>query len=69
MRTIAIQDLQPLGSDLFADSESYLRELSEEEELGLLGGKTSVSGSAVSIVGSAIGSAIVTAVVVTIYFW
>jgi hypothetical protein len=31
MSKIAISDLQPAGFGLFSDSESYLKELSEEE--------------------------------------
>lgn len=39
MSTIKVSDLQPVGFDLFSDSESYLRELSDEE-LALEGGIT-----------------------------
>lgn len=37
MSTIKVSDLQPTGYDLLSDSESYLRELSEEE-LNIAGG-------------------------------
>jgi hypothetical protein len=38
MSTISISDLNPVGSDLFADSESYLRDLSFDEDLIVVGG-------------------------------
>jgi hypothetical protein len=31
MASINVHNLNPIGSDLFADSESYLKELSETE--------------------------------------
>lgn len=37
MSTIAISDLCPVGSDLFFDSESYMKYLSDEE-LSIQGG-------------------------------
>jgi hypothetical protein len=43
MTTIAIQDLQPGGHDLFVDDESYLAELSSEEELSISGGGPLIS--------------------------
>ncbi len=39
MSTIKISDLNPVGSDLFSDSESYMMALSEDE-LSLQGGGT-----------------------------
>lgn len=39
MSTIKVSDLQPVGFDLFSDSESYMKELSDEE-LTLQGGFT-----------------------------
>jgi hypothetical protein len=33
MSTIKVSDLAPAGSNLFSDSESYMRELSEEESM------------------------------------
>lgn len=40
MSTIKISDLQPTGYDLLSDSESYLRELSEEELHTQVGGSS-----------------------------
>jgi hypothetical protein len=37
MSTIKIVDLEVFGSDLFADDETYLRDLSDDE-LGISGG-------------------------------
>ena len=39
MATIKISDLHTAGSELLLDSESYLNELTNEEGLGVLGGK------------------------------
>lgn len=39
MATIAISDLRPAGAELFMDSESYMKDLSEAE-LGIEGGAT-----------------------------
>jgi hypothetical protein len=38
MADIKIKDLRPAGSDFFADNESYLSELSEDE-LSIMGGQ------------------------------
>jgi hypothetical protein len=38
MANITISDLRSAGSDLFADSESFLQELTEQEIGGVLGG-------------------------------
>jgi hypothetical protein len=38
MATIAIRDLQPLGYNLFSDGESYLMDISSEDELNASGG-------------------------------
>ncbi|WP_017721132.1 hypothetical protein [Kamptonema formosum] len=38
MANITISDLRPAGSDLFADSESFMQELTEQEIGGVLGG-------------------------------
>jgi hypothetical protein len=38
MASIAIQDLYPSGHDLFMDDESYLKDLSPDEELSVSGG-------------------------------
>jgi hypothetical protein len=40
MATISIQDLTPAGYSLFADNESYLRDLSAGDELTVSGGAT-----------------------------
>lgn len=39
MASITISDLRPAGYDLFSDSESYMKDLSEAE-LGIEGGIT-----------------------------
>jgi hypothetical protein len=39
MATIKISDLHTAGSELLLDSESYLNELTNEEGLGVLGGR------------------------------
>jgi hypothetical protein len=39
MPTIKVSDLQPVGFELFHDSESYIKELSDEE-LAIQGGIT-----------------------------
>ncbi len=43
MANITISDLRPAGSDLFADSESFLHDLTEQEMeiLGIKGGGAS----------------------------
>lgn len=46
MSTIKVSDLQPTGFDLFSDSESYMRELSDAE-LALEGGVSSLIASSV----------------------
>ncbi|GFE68855.1 hypothetical protein [Chroococcus sp. FPU101] len=38
MASIQINNLNPTGSDLFSNSESYLNDLDESEELGIHGG-------------------------------
>jgi hypothetical protein len=38
MATISIEDLTPAGYALFADDESYLRDLSSSNELNAYGG-------------------------------
>jgi hypothetical protein len=38
MANITVSDLRPAGSDLFADSESFMQELTEQEIRKLLGG-------------------------------
>ena len=42
MANIAIRDLQPAGADLFSDSESYMRDLSDTE-LALEGGVSPIA--------------------------
>ncbi|MBW4619992.1 MAG: hypothetical protein KME17_11635 [Cyanosarcina radialis HA8281-LM2] len=41
MATISIDDLTPAGYSLFADDESYLRDLLSDDELTISGGATS----------------------------
>jgi hypothetical protein len=38
MANITVSDLRPDGCDLFADSESFMQELTEQEIGGVLGG-------------------------------
>ena len=38
MANINISDLRPAGADLFLDSESYLKDLTEGEMINTLGG-------------------------------
>jgi hypothetical protein len=38
MSTISIHDLRPSGYSLFTDSESYLNDLSSQDELSIAGG-------------------------------
>jgi hypothetical protein len=38
MVSIKINNLKPLGSELFADSENFLHELGEEENMSIFGG-------------------------------
>lgn len=55
MPNITISELHPTGFDLFSDSESYLKELSESE-LGTKGGAMSTTICAISFaIGFAIG--------------
>ena len=65
MADIAIFDLNPVGADLFIDSENFMADLSQEDELLVKGGGTPILSSylcgvaisgAITAVGSAIGS-------------
>lgn len=59
MATIKIDNLQPLGMDLFTDNESFMHELNTDE-LGITGGgSTIITWTAASSVGCAVGIAIV----------
>ena len=49
MATIKISDLHTAGSELLLDSESYLNELTNEEGLGVLGGKAAALDGGCSI--------------------
>jgi hypothetical protein len=42
MANIEISDLQPAGSELFSDSESYLNEMSIGELVGIQGGSSNL---------------------------
>jgi hypothetical protein len=62
MSTISISDLRPTGSDLFIDSENYLRELSGNELMINHGGSvletliiTTVVGTIAAAVSAAVG--------------
>jgi hypothetical protein len=54
MSTINIYDLNPAGSDLFSDSESYMNEMSEGELTHVLGGRRSQRCGRISIIGNLI---------------
>lgn len=43
MARIKLNDLSPIGSELFQDSESFLNELSSEELIGVQGGFLSIT--------------------------
>lgn len=49
MATIKISDLHTAGSELLLDSESYLNELTNEEGLGVLGGKAAAIDGGVTV--------------------
>jgi len=63
MASIKISELRPAGSELFQDSESFLNELNDQQELSVLGGGTVVS--VVSQLSLSVGISIVTRSVVT----
>ena len=50
MATIKIADLSPVGSEFFADSESYLNELTDDELNMTQGGSTPVCSVVYTIV-------------------
>jgi hypothetical protein len=56
MATIKIVDLSPVGSEFFADSESYLNELTDDELNMTQGGSTPVCITVVTIVTAAVAS-------------
>ena len=58
MATIKIADLNPVGSEFFADSESYLNELTNDELNMTQGGSTPacISITVVTIVTAAVAS-------------
>lgn len=58
MSNITVSNLNPAGSDLFSDSESYLRDLSQTE-LKVQGGAISTPLCAVVTIGVLVGSAII----------
>lgn len=49
MTIIKIEDLRPVGYDLFADEESYMRELSSDEELSVEGGGSTLVSWALTV--------------------
>lgn len=63
MASIKISELRPVGSELFADSESFLNELNEQEISATVGAGTVVS--VVSQASISVGVSIVSASVVT----
>ncbi len=69
MATIAIRDLQPLGYNLFSDGESYLMDISSEDELNASGGL--IQSTSTYLISSTaacfIGGAVVTVVVYTFF--
>ena len=59
MSEIKLSNLNPAGSELFQDSESYISELNEQEMGSVVGGFT-LNASAISVIGnSVIGNSIV----------
>ena len=59
MSEIKLSNLNPAGSELFQDSESYISELNEQEMASVVGGFT-FNASAISVIGnSVIGHTIV----------
>ena len=54
MANINISDLRPAGADLFLDSESYLKDLTEGEMINTLGGGSFSLGSFVFCNGNSI---------------
>jgi hypothetical protein len=58
MSNIAISDLHPTDFNLLSDSESYMRELSDEELNALTGGFDSVAFLSGAFTGAFIGSVI-----------
>lgn len=70
MATIALSELQPAGSSLFSDSESFMTELSDSELTDINGGVTPgiLSFIGVSSAGcGAVVSAVATGVAYTIW--
>ncbi len=53
MAEIQLSNLNPAGSELFQDSESYINELNEQEMGSVVGG-LSVNASAISIIGNTV---------------
>nr|AVH79541.1 hypothetical protein [Synechocystis sp. PCC 9413] len=63
MAIILIRDLNPVGYSLFSDRESYLRDLSADDELGVSGGGTpTISTVTTSSVPCMVGSFVLTVV-------
>jgi hypothetical protein len=59
MTNITISDLHPTDFDLLSSSDSYMRELSDEELNTLIGGLNSVDSAGIALfIGEAIGAGI-----------
>ncbi len=65
MANITISDLRPAGANLFSDSESHLRDLTEQEMMDTLGGVTIAE---IGIV-LAIGAILLTKLILTNIFF
>lgn len=72
MACITISNLQPLGSELFSDSENYMRDLTEREVDSLYGGALpviaiwSIKVASKYVVGAMAGGAVVGASIATL---
>ena len=53
MAEIQLSNLNPAGSELFQDSESYISELNEQEMGSVVGGFT-FNASAISVIGNSV---------------
>ena len=71
MPTITISDLRPVGSELFADDESYMRDLADNEFGSIQGGfsfgaVTATIAQAISVAGSSVACGVSVVTVVTV---
>lgn len=66
MPTITISDLRPVGSELFADDESYMRDLADNEFGSIQGGFSFAAiAAAISAAGSSVACGVSVVTVVT----